>query len=117
MSDPASPEKRPGTVHRHTARREHACAECTVPIEPGHRYMFLNTFDRGKWSRYVLCQKCERIRSCHSIAVLALGRDDLSYAAGQMREDVRAMCRTERGYSEEFKLAWEASAPLSNETQ
>jgi len=117
LSDAQSPETRPGTVHRHKARREHACAECDEPIKPGDSYMFLNTFDRGKWSRYVLCGKCERIRSCHSIAVLALGREDLSYASGQMRNDVRELCRHERGYSEEFKAAWAASEAIFIETE
>ncbi len=116
MTDEAlSPEKRPGTVHRHKARRAHTCAECPTPIQPGESYMYLNTFDRGKWSRYVLCGRCERIRSCHQVAVLALGRDDLSYAAGKMRDDVRVLCRSERGYSQEFKLAWEASEPVEEE--
>ncbi len=103
-----SPEQRAGTVHRQKARREHACAECPDPIQPGATYIYLNTFDRGKWSRYVLCSKCERIRSCHRIVEVALGVE-LSYSAGKLREDVKEFIRFEVKYREAFKDAWAMS--------
>lgn len=105
---PAS--ERPGTVHRHKARRAHTCAECPVPIQLGEHYMYLNTFDRGKWSRYVLCQKCERIRSCHRVAELALDAE-LPYSSGKLREEVRRMHKSVRNYQHEFRNAWEDSEP------
>jgi hypothetical protein len=111
MTDESSPEKRPGTVHRHKARREHACAECPVPIAPGESYMFLNTFDRGKWSRYVLCQKCERIRICHKITEMVLDLE-ISYAAGKLREEVRGFFRQYPNYQHIFNSAWEDSLPV-----
>lgn len=106
-----SPEQRPGTVHRHKARRAHTCAECPVPIQPGETYMFLNTFDRGRWSRYVLCQKCERIRNCHKVAELALGQE-FSCTAGKLRDEVKMFHRSIRNYGYEFRKAWEASEPI-----
>ncbi len=114
MTDEEPAERRPGTVHRQKARRAHACAECPDPILPGQSYIYLNTFDRGKWSRYVLCQKCERIRLCHKIAEAAL-RVEMPYAAGKMREEVRAWHRSIRNYQHEFRLAWDASEPVQEE--
>lgn len=105
-----SPEQRPGTVHRQTARRAHTCAECPVPIQPGESYIYLNTFDRGKWSRYVLCQRCERIRSCHRICELALDVE-LPYSAGKLRESVRRMHKSIQNYPHAFLSAWEDSEP------
>lgn len=112
MTDDAlSPEKRPGTVHRHKARRAHTCAECPVPIQPGETYMYLNTFDRGRWSRYVLCAKCERIRCCHQVAELVLDRE-IPYSAGQLREEVRGFFKTYQNYQHAFNSAWEDSRPV-----
>lgn len=108
MADDA--QARPGTVHRQRARREHACVECPEPITAGQTYIYLNTFDRGKWSRYTLCLKCERIRLCHKIVEAAL-REEMPYAAGSMRDDVRAWHRSFRNYQHEFRLAWDASEP------
>src|SRR5258708_30465004 len=107
------PEKGPGTVHRHKARRAHTCAECQTPIQPGETYMFLNTFDRGKWSRYVLCARCERIRSCHKVAELVLDME-ISYAAGKLREEGRGFFQ-EFGprYRGAFHSAWEDSHPVA----
>jgi hypothetical protein len=106
---PAS--QRPGTVHRQKARRAHTCAECPIPIQPGEIYIYLSTFDRGRWSRYVLCQKCERIRSCHRICELALDQD-LPYSAGKLREEVRTFHKTIRNYQHAFLSAWEDSTPV-----
>jgi len=112
MPDEESALEREGTVHRQKARRAHACAECPEPIQPGETYIYLNTFDRGKWSRYVLCSKCERIRMCHKITVLALDLElELSYAAGKMRDGVRAFHKSIPNYQHEFRHAWEDSEP------
>ncbi len=111
MTDDELPaSERAGTVHRHKARRAHTCAECPIPIQPGESYMYLNTFDRGKWSRYVLCQKCERIKSCHRIAELALDQE-MPYSAGKLRDDVRRFHKTVKNYPHAFLSAWEDSVP------
>lgn len=114
MAPEESAEKRPGTVHRQKARREHACAECPDPIQPGATYIYLNTFDRGKWSRYVLCAQCERIRSCHRIAEVALG-EEFHYGSGKLREDVKEFIRGSKQYAGAFKDAWAMSEGRSND--
>ena len=112
MTDDAT--RRPGTVHRQKARRQHDCSECADPILKGQTYIYLNTFDRGQWARYVLCAECERIRCCHQVATLALGLE-LFYATGRMREEIKAYIRAEGAYKVEFKRAWAASEPVRTE--
>lgn len=102
--------KRPGTVHRQKARRAHDCAECADPIVKGQSYIYLNTFDRGTWSRYVLCQACERILNCHRIAELALDAT-LAYGSGTMRREVKGFIRSGTRYRVAFQEAWAASEP------
>jgi hypothetical protein len=112
MSDDAT--RRPGTVHRQKARRDHDCAECADPISKGQTYIYLNTFDRGKWSRYVLCLECERILNCHRVAELALGRE-LPFGAGTMRRELKEWFGGDVAYQREFRKAWRASAPVKEE--
>jgi hypothetical protein len=108
MTDDAT--RRPGTVHRQKARRSHDCAECADPISKGQSYIYLNTFDRGKWSRYVLCQECERILNCHRVVELALGVE-LAFGAGTMRREVKAYIRSDAQYRSAFHEAWRMSEP------
>lgn len=118
MTDaPDDPGKRPGTVHRQKARREHACSECTTPIPKGALYIYLNTQDPKtfQWKRYVLCQRCERIRSCLHVAELALGTAE-SYRSGHLREEVGARRRFDRDFEHEFLTAWRASEPVATAT-
>ena len=109
-TDPAS---RPGTVHRQKARRVWYCQECPEEIQAGSTYIYLNTLKDGRWSRYVLCLECERIRSCHRVTELSLGAD-LPYGAGALRRDVKGFHRTVRGYAHEFRIAWSASEPRAS---
>lgn len=102
---------RPGTVHRQKARRSHDCAECPDPIRTGQEYIFLNTFDRGKWSRYVLCLECERIRSCHRFVGVAID-SEMPLSAGNLRSEVKDLCRVSPEYKRIFLEAWAASAPV-----
>lgn len=112
MSDDAA--RRPGTVHRQKARKQHDCAECADPILKGQEYIYLNTFDRGTWARYVLCLECERILSCHRVAELAL-RVELPHAQGRLREEVKDHIRSGTQYRAAFQEAWAASEPIKTE--
>lgn len=112
MPDDAT--RRPGTVHRQKARKQHDCAECADPILKGQEYVYLNTFDRGTWARYVLCIECERILNCHRIAELALG-EPMSCGAGTLRREVKGFIRSGTKYRVAFNEAWTASAPVKEE--
>lgn len=104
----------PGTVHRQRARRQWDCAECPDPILKGQSYMFLNTFDERSraWSRYILCEACERVLNCHRVVELALG-EDFPYSAGKMRWDLKELHNASEAYREEFRKAWLASRPVA----
>jgi hypothetical protein len=108
--------RQPGTVHRQKARKQHDCDECADPILKGQSYIYLNTFDEysRQWSKYLLCQACERIQSCHMMAMGALGVF-APYSKGQMRSFVKETFRSEPEYKKEFLLAWEASGALGEE--
>lgn len=109
MTDATDPTKRPGTTHRiKKARKQQDCAECPDPILKGQPYMFLNTEHHGKWSRYILCRECERIRVCHQIAEHALSAE-LPYTAGRLRFDAKEYSDSSPAYKREFGRAWVAS--------
>jgi hypothetical protein len=106
--------KRPGTVHRVKARKQHDCAECADPILKGQGYIYLNTFDRGQWGRYVLCLECERILNCHRVVELSLG-SEWPHAHGRLREEVKAHIRQSGAYKRAFNEAWAASEPMKEQ--
>jgi hypothetical protein len=105
--------KEPGTVHRQKARKQHDCAECADPILKGQSYIYLNTFDERawpQWSKYILCQECERILNCYRAAGIALN-EEATYPAGQLRRYVKSLLMMGGFWKLEFNKAWEASEP------
>jgi hypothetical protein len=104
--------REPGTVHRvKKSRGTWHCAECPTVLGPGASYMFLNTHDErtNTWSRYILCSECERIRSCFTVAELALDSHD-SYRAGHLRQEVRERSLIDNDFHHEYQIAWLASS-------
>lgn len=105
--------KEPGTVHRQKARKQHDCAECADPILKGQSYIYLNTFDERawpQWSKYILCQECERILNCYRVAGLAVD-GEATYSASQLRREVKRVLKEDPRWKLEFNKAWKASEP------
>lgn len=111
MMDAPDKTKQPGTVHRQRARKQHDCAECADPILKGQTYIYLNSFNEQsrQWSKYLLCQECERIFNCLRVVEIDLG-EHLPYSAGTLRREARAYCEGSTLVRRAFRRAWDVQA-------
>ena len=50
------------TVQR-TARKQHKCVECHMPIIPSSKYEYIRGIWEGEWATFKTCKPCQELRA------------------------------------------------------
>ena len=45
-----------------TARKQHTCVECHMPIRSGSKYEYVRGIWEGEWATFATCLDCQKLR-------------------------------------------------------